>query len=184
MLVYRSPWSKLVVRRWCWSWSKLNASTTSVKATEATYGLQQVSMLWAVAIHFWLPVRKTQQCCYSDFTAHKLSLMVDQVSSLRSRPVCAAIISSGRKVGKELLAMIDTCGTPQHLSCHTRAIITSHNSSPIFKRHHMFKTYTCANRELCACTCSLYQALLFYEPPMQRAWGRGYNWTRSRAHTV
>ena len=44
--------------------------------------------------------------------------MVDQVSSLRSRSVRAAIISSGGKVGKELLAMIDTCGTAQCLSCH------------------------------------------------------------------
>ena len=37
---------------------------------------------------------------YRDFTAHKLSLMVDQVSSLYSRSVRAAIISSGGKVGK------------------------------------------------------------------------------------
>ena len=37
---------------------------------------------------------------YRDFTAHKLSLMVDQVSSLCSRSVRAAIISSGGKVGK------------------------------------------------------------------------------------
>ena len=37
---------------------------------------------------------------YRDFTAHKLSLMVDQVISLCSRSVRAAIISSGGKVGK------------------------------------------------------------------------------------
>ena len=58
-----------------------------------------------------------KQRCYSDFTVHKLSLMVDQVSSLRSRSVRAAIIFSGGKVGKELLAMM-WCGSPQHLSCH------------------------------------------------------------------
>ena len=85
-------------------------------------------------IFLWLPTGFGKSLCYEllpfvfDYQYGKhnsavivisplISLMVDQVSSLHSRSVRAAIISSGGKVGKELLVTKSDFDNSRFLFC-------------------------------------------------------------------